>query len=403
MSEKNGFLNWLGLKSIPDWGKSKTLGVFIGFALMCLAFVTLLIGLFAIFGLSKALYLYAAGGDQAKDASEAIRNIGLLVVALVALPFTIYRLKLTTEQNRHNEDVMFNEKLNDANNDLHARYQTSEKQEDRYVDVWKDDIIRRNGAIDRLEALAIERPAMAPRIARMLCVYLREMTRDYPAEKMPQGLEGFELRKWANDLEVKRSDMETAAQVLGRLHEQTKVPATELAIDLTGVNLQAMQLDGLNFEHAKMNNSALDGAKILFANFTRAQLNYATLVNASLHRAKLVEAEMRSATLDGANLMGVSLEAADLGYASFNEKTDLRAVHATGATLRSVNLKDVPNLGDLVTSAFGDATVMLPDDIKPLVKDKWPTSALNYKEYLKEWALFKKDPDAYIPPQLRKE
>lgn len=82
---------------------------------------------------------------------------------LIALPFTALRLKHTATQTRHAANVLFNEKLNDANTDLHARYQTTEKQEDgTYVDLWQDDIIRRNGAIDRLEALAVEDPSFAP-------------------------------------------------------------------------------------------------------------------------------------------------------------------------------------------------------------------------------------------------
>jgi hypothetical protein len=288
--------------------------------------------------------------------------------AMVALPFTALRLKHTAAQTQHAANVLFNEKLNDANNDLHARYQTSEKQENGYIDVWKDDIIRRNGAIDRLEALAVERPAMAPRIARMLCVYLREMTRDHPAEKMPEGLTVEEIWKWANGLKVQRSDMETAAQVLGRLHELTQVPVEDLAIDLTGVNLQAMQLSALNFEQATLERAAMDGVEL-----NRAILNRAILNGAILNRA------------------------------IFNEETNLRAVHATAAALRSVNLKDVPNLDGLVKSAFGDASVILPDDIKPLVKDKWPDHELDYLEYTKEWERFKKDPDAYVPPQDHEE
>ncbi|MBU0643346.1 MAG: pentapeptide repeat-containing protein, partial [Alphaproteobacteria bacterium] len=271
---------------------------------------------------------------------------------LIALPFTALRLKHTATQTRHAADVLFNEKLNDANTDLHARYQTTEKQEDgTYVDIWKDDIVRRNGAIDRLEALAVEDPSFAPRIARILCVYLKEMSSEHRAEEMPQGLYGVAIRDWARGLTVKRSDMETAAQVLGRLHDKTGVPAKDLAIDLSRVNLQAMRLSELNFEHATMN--------------------------------------------------GVKLNGAELSGASLNGDTDLTAVHATGAALRAVNLKGVPKLEDLVTSAFGDASVILPDDIKHLVKDTWPDEELDDKEYHEEWNRFAKELKAYVPPQRR--
>lgn len=386
--------------------------------------------------------------------------------ALVALPFTVIRLKLTTEQNRHNADVLYNEKLNNANADLHAMRQVTVpvldkngKETTKRETIWTDDIIRRNGAIDRLGTLAFERPAMATRIARMLCVYLREMTRDYPAEKMPKGMEPDEIWEWANALELKRSDMETAARVLGHLHLFTKVPAKHLAIDLKGVNLQAMQLDNSNFEHAKMDKAALDGtdlvraklneaklngaklngtklhsaelhsaeldgaelngakllwAKLNSARLNEAELNGAELHSAELHRAVLLRAKLNGAKLywaklngaaliatklNGAKLMWVELNGANLMGVELNEETDLNPMSALGTALRSVNLKDVPNLDNLVKSAFGDASVILPDDIKPLVKGKWPKYVLDNKEYDEEWARFKEDPDAYIPPQ----
>ncbi len=336
---------------------------------------------------------------------------------LIALPFTALRLKHTATQTRHAADVLFNEKLNDANTDLHARYQTTEKQEDgTYVDLWQDDIIRRNGAIDRLEALAVEDPSFAPRIARILCVYLREMSSEHRAEEMPQGLQGVAIRDWARGLTVKRSDMETAAQVLGRLHDKTGVSPENLAIDLSRVNLQAMRLSELNFEHAtmngvklngaelsgaKLNRAELNGAELNFAELNFAELNGAELYGAELNWAKLNLAKLNGAKLDWAKLNGAKLNFAELIGASLNGDTDLTAVHATGAALRAVNLKDVPNLEDLVTSAFGDASVILPDGIKHLVKDTWPDEELDDKEYHEERNRFAKELKAYVPPQRR--
>lgn len=284
--------------------------------------------------------------------------------AVVALPFTVLRLKLSTEQNRHNQDVLYNDKLHNAITDLHARYQRTDVEDKDRHDVWEDDIIRRVGAIDRLEALVQERNEMAPRIARTLCVYLKEMTREHPATPYPEDRSGESLETWRNKIAAKkRADMEAAAQVLGRLPKILKLnPKTdeqryrEIGVDLAETNLQGMALSYLDFCYARAERASLEGA------------------------------ELNGAVLDEAVL---------------DEFTDLRAVRSTGAALRSVSLENVKNLENLLEGAFGDASVTLPKDAQPLVANKWPDSELEYDEYEKEWTLFKKDPDAYIPPQLR--
>ncbi|UWQ00762.1 pentapeptide repeat-containing protein [Aliiroseovarius crassostreae] len=357
--------------------------------------------------------------------------------ATVALPFTIIRLRLTNEQNRHAENVLFNTKLNEAVESLHARYQATEwKRKDGYVDIWKDDIIKRNGAIDRLESLAIERKKEAPRIARTLCVYLRELTREYPAQTPPKGT-AHEIGDWAQNLQVKRSDMESAAQVLGRLSEKAGVPPKDLAIDLSGVNLQAMRLDHLNFEYAILNDCHLDGARLNAvklngaalngAMLNGARLNWAEVNKADLNQAQLHEAQLHGAQLNWAGLIGAELKAAKLNFAKLNganlfsaklnkagligaqlhgaklnNPTDLKDAQATTSSLRSVNLSHVQHVAEFVKSAFGDRSVILPDDV-PFPIDRWPDAELDDKTYRDEYARFLSDPNTYIPPQHRND
>jgi len=337
--------------------------------------------------------------------------------ALVALPFTIYRLKLTTEQNRHNEDVLFNEKLHQANNDLHAMRQVTKEGETH----WEDDIIRRNGAIDRLEALAIERPATAPRIARILCVYLKEMTKEYQAEKSPDGSYDHGYLLSTNFHELARSDMENAAQVLGRLHANTKLSPKLLSIDLSNVNLQAMDLSGLNFDGAILKAANLEETDLQLttlkaARLERAKLNGSNMSAADLRRAKLHSAKLNSVDLSAANLSDAQLDRAefkgsDLSYAilhntsldsaKFNYVTDLTGIEASGVLLISADLSDTHGIGDLLEASLGDANTLLPkNSTRP---DHWPAGIIDIRERWAKWELFKQNPDAYVPPQLRKE
>ncbi|KPN63356.1 Uncharacterized protein YjbI, contains pentapeptide repeats [Aliiroseovarius crassostreae] len=342
--------------------------------------------------------------------------------ATIALPFTIIRLRLTNEQTRHAENVLFNTKLNEAVESLHARYQATEwKRKDGYVDIWKDDIIKRNGAIDRLENLAIERPEEAPRIARILCVYLKEMSKEHPPETPPKGTAPDELIRWARGLKIKRADMQAALHALARIHQETKIPPKELGIDLYKVNLQAMtfkqpRFNAPNFEHAVLSDSYLDGANLIGTKLNRATLNRASLIGAKLDWAELENAELNGAKIVGAqlseaNLTQAKLQFAELGYTScfntyFNgavlNGTILTGVKTNGASFRNVDLSMLMNVDELIEHAFGDRSVILPDDV-PFPIDRWPDAKLDNEAYWQEYRRFLSDPGPYIPPQHRND
>ncbi|MEL6102290.1 MAG: hypothetical protein AAFR68_13375, partial [Pseudomonadota bacterium] len=176
---------------------------------------TLVIGLFLLI-LATIGVPITQRGDTPKELADAflfyvLRIAGLTTVlgALIALPFTLIRLKLTQKQTDTATETLFNEKINAAANDLHAQRRISEwKRKDGYVDIWEDDIIKRNAAIDRLQGLADEYKGeygAAARIARLLSVYVRELTREYPAKTAPDDASPNELRKWAGKLEPARS------------------------------------------------------------------------------------------------------------------------------------------------------------------------------------------------------
>jgi uncharacterized protein YjbI with pentapeptide repeats len=341
--------------------------------------------------------------------------------AMVALPFTIYRLKLTTEQNEeirkqslHNSDVLYNQKLRDAQIDLYARYQKTKKLKDRsYIDVWADDVLLRNSAIDRLNERAVERPQMAKRIARILCHYLKEMTREYPPQQPPEDKD--ELKAWTQSLSVKRTDMENAAQVLGGLAKATGIPSTDLNIDLAGANLQAMNLSRCNFSNAQLKNCALDGANFELSNFTNANFSQATCVGSNFHRAELLRASMKSTTLQyaileqtelqytqlqGANLSRAFLNAALFYWTAVDKNTSFENSYAYGAGIFATDLSEAQGVKHLISDAFGSPIVSLPDDIE--LPEHWPTGRMSESQLIEEWRDFQmRGIDNYIPPQRR--
>ncbi|MEO0658135.1 MAG: pentapeptide repeat-containing protein [Pseudomonadota bacterium] len=332
---------------------------------------TLVIGLFLLI-LATIGVPITQRGDTPKELADAflfyvLRIAGLTTVlgAVIALPFTLIRLKLTQKQTDTATETLFNEKINAAANDLHAQRRISEwKRKDGYVDIWEDDIIKRNAAIDRLQGLADEYKGeygAAARIARLLSVYVRELTREYPAKTAPDDASPNELRKWAGKLEPARSDMEKAVQTLGRIRPLLGGKETPDAIDLSGANLQGFRLSALDFRNARLSAARLQGA-----NLVGAQLQGAILIEARLQEADLNGARLQEADLNGARLQGAFLSGAE-----FDEATSLKDATLRGASLWEVDCTRLPQFTDRLDDIFADASVTPPGGARP-GDDGWP-------------------------------
>lgn len=436
---KNTWLGWFGYQRPPDFNKARWLGPLVAIVLVLFT-TTLFIGIAS--QLFRAVFLI--------ETVPNIRDAGLAFAAIVGFPFIVWRSVVAHRQVETARDELFNDKIKEATDNLHARAQVSRKIRGKTVNVWEDDIVRRNGAIDRLEALAVERPDMAPRVARTLCVYLREMTRLNPPTPAPREATHKDFSAWQKGLSVKRFDMEMAAQALGRLPEKTGVSPKDLEVDLSEVNLQSMRLNDLNFEYAIFNRTHLDSAnldgtklngarldwvelngaslkstklnraEIKLTWLTRARLDGAELCNAqiknsnfalaNLGKAKLIGADLTASRFKGAFLAGGHLEAAKLQAANFsdvlfdgttfNEQTDFSRIQSiAGAAFIRVDLSGVHSLEKIVSTAIGDASVVLPADIEPPAH--WPSFRMGPPAFSREAERYRSNPDTYVPPQHR--
>ena len=291
--------------------------------------------------------------DDNRELFRILRIAGLTTVlgAIVALPVSLTRLRLTREQVATAERSLFNEKINAALEDLYSRRQFTLQAEDGTPkgDVWHDDITRRNAAIDRLERLALEDKSFAPDIARMLAIYVRELSKENPAEKPPQTKDLKVLERWAKGLTPNRTDMENAAQTLGRLMgnprlREKDIDLRTLPLDLRNTNLQAFDLKGLCFERARLTEAQLQGARLERAQLrgvflVEAELQEASLSEARLQDARLNRAQLQGANLDGARLQGAALSGAQLQEASLSEAR-LQGARLGGAQLQGAYLVD---------------------------------------------------------------
>lgn len=254
------FLNYLrerlGIRRMPVWS-------FILGAVLWVGIVTVLTaGLFGLIidVLSDAVPRRDVSDDVWEFRFKLVQLTALTTVlgAAIALPLTMARLRLTRRTNKTAEEALFNDKINEATKGLYARRQVSKQiANGTYDDHWHDDIVQRNAAINRLEGLAQEKPTEVPRIARLLSVYVRELSAEVYVQAPPFDAEPEALWAWVNALPKLRSDMEKAAQTLGGLADIAPDPLANGEIDLSGANLQAAAL-----RRAKLNNAVLKDAQL---------------------------------------------------------------------------------------------------------------------------------------------
>lgn len=361
MSDQNNpptFFDWLGLNDPRSY--PKVFGHFVGFflTLVLLAFVVLFV------------MAFAAAFVLVFDAFTGTASIGLgaLLVALLGAPFLIWRtivaqntLDTARKEAKLKEESLFNDKINAAAKDLAATYQVTEpaKEDGKqiFVTKWKDDLVTRAAAIDRLEGLAIDAIARkdyppARRIARMLSHYVQELSKEHPpisplnfeSEAQAHNWRYTEFRKHC------RQDMERAVQSLGRINPKDEAARDAFMprnINLTSCNLQGFDLRGGRFQ----------GTRLRQANLQAADLEGAHLECSDLTEADLRDADLRKAHLQGAMLFQAKMSA----------RTKIVDCKFSGAAVFFVDVETITQLRDY----WDDIKAFLPD-MPAKAPDHWP-------------------------------
>lgn len=361
-----------------------------------------------------AVFFPDASSDESMQRRHATLLLSLLAAigALVGLVFGLIRLfaverqtKAQEEKNTLEGEALFNDKMTAATTDIYSRRQTG-------GNTWQDDVPRRNSAIDRLEGLVHERPDQAPRVARLLSVYLRELSGadEVPAQthryirahalmypkggSMPLSAEEAAqeldvtvadislaaLRTWAYTLKP-RSDMENAVQTLGRLRAIAGVDADAVTIDLRAANLQGIDFEGGNFNRAR-----LEGAQLQRATLWHTQMEGADLRNAQMQGVYLMLTQMQGADLSWAQMQG-----ADIRSTKFDAQTKLPLADLAGAAIHHTDLSALNVSPKQLEATFGDRSVTLPSPF--MWPRPWPNETLGAYFYTR-WRAFQ----ATLPP-----
>lgn len=317
--ENRGLADWLGFKNKPDFSKARSLGYFCGSILTLFAAAMVFAALITLSDFVQAILRLGPYGLDVDGSS--IRNIGLVLVALLGAPFVIWRSIVAARQVEIADESLFNDKINAAATDLAAQKNVTEiivnGAEKSAFQTVEDDLVRRAAAIDRLEGLAFERDEVAPRIVRLLATYVRG---NFPCANLEQTVPPFSRK-------VPRMDLQKAIDTIGRIHKlAVGVDRTHWRIDLKGVDLDGVNFQGGYFWAVDMSGSRLEACLLGEANFegcllTGSLLNFSDFFRADFKGAKLNNVIVSQSSgwvgaLGTANLYGATFIAADLSGVS---------------------------------------------------------------------------------------
>ena len=241
--------------------------------------------------------------DGKESGSTTIRNLGLLVFALIALPLAIWRSSVAHRQSVTAQHGLLNE-----------RYQKGAEM------LGSEALAVRLGGIYALGRLAEQHTEEYHlQIMRLFCAYVRDLPADELTETIrPSPVSPVRIEKSFSFLRSSPSIREDVQAVVtfigkrsdhGRKLEKSQYPT--ITIDLSRGALAFAELNGANLAGATLYKVNLSGARLLKANLSStvlvdARLTGALLGNADISGAQLYLAKMGDAFLDGANLTGSS-------------------------------------------------------------------------------------------------
>ena len=231
-----------------------------------------------------------------ESGSNTIRNLSLVLVAIIGLPLAIGRSILAQRQAETAQRSLLNE-----------RYQKGAEM------LGSEMLPVRLGGVHALAHLAREHPGeYHSKIMSLLCAF---------ACNPPDSDEAQEEELRADVQAVMEAiSARNKAQIKEENHILKLSGAFLEKVTISDGNLAGLFLDRASLKGAFLYGTNLSGAIMFFASLEKADLGgadlqYAQLSNADLTNASLYTADLRNADLCDANLTGTDLRKANLGGA----------------------------------------------------------------------------------------
>ena len=290
-----------------------------------------------------------------ESGSATIRNLGLVLAGIIALPLAIWRSIVAQKQAnaaQRQSDTAQRSLLNE-------RYQKAAEMLGSPV------LPVRLGGIYALQSLADEHPKeFHVQAMRLLCSFVRNPIHD-------ETLRPTEFQK---ELKIEiRQDVDAAIKVIGGRHESSIVLErnSEFELDLKGADMRGIQLGNVNLSRAMFHDAQFAYANVWNTDMTDVFLTSANLFNAEFSRMKMKQvrfwrnsdisksrfhhSDMRKASFSYSSMYDVSFDRIDLSGAEivnsdlsgnsffFNcnlSKTNISEVNLSGVSFSGSDLSE---------------------------------------------------------------
>lgn len=297
-----------------------------------IAFVLVMAILAVGSGIAWCLWGWLQGGGDAESNGETLRNVSIMLGAVVALVFAFWRSWVAERQ------------ANTARRSLaYERFQKG-------VEMIGSPVLSvRLGGIYALDHLAEGWWGHHVQVMRVLCAFVRNPPHDHDAP---------------------RPDVQDAISVIGRRRTKDRIrreKASKYRPDLSQANLRGLKMGRMKFSRCNFKGADLSGATLTGCDLSGAWLDEAILRGATLNGASLEKATLTGADLAGvksavsANFTNASMQSADLSYANLQ-----------GAEFRHATLDGVDLTGTVFIEGALEAkglTQKQIDSAKPLAND----------------------------------
>ncbi|SLN45600.1 Secreted effector protein pipB2 [Falsiruegeria litorea R37] len=272
--------------------------------------------------------------------SEAIRNTGLALAAVIGVPFLIWRSIVAQKQVDVAEQGQITDRISKAVEGLGAEKTVKKQRQDNggnltyekdgngkpiyskplMIEVSQPNLEVRIGALYSLERIAQDSDRDHEQIMEILCAYVRQNAPLGPPKPLPKeytdkiaGLRhkgkpdlmehekasdvAKKIRCWVGELRKPREDISVALTVLGR-RTQRQISLEHgfydrngewqgFRLNLRDTNLTNCDLSGYNFRNVDFSGSDLRGAILTHTELQCANFRVADLTGANLVHAKL--------------------------------------------------------------------------------------------------------------------
>ena len=264
--------------------------------------------------------------------TQGLRDLALIAVALVGVPFVIWRTIATHFQSRAAlRQAETASKRHEQQTDADRQRRISDSFARAIEQLGSEKLEVRLGAIYALERIARESPTDHWPIMETLTAYVREKGPRIPGD--PEESEQLKDMRDEEDTDPRTlsADVQAALTVVGRRrheHDPDRLHLDLSSLDLSYANLREAHLEKCDLSGSFLINAGLNGAKLCgaelrgaclhgaglqFADLTRARLPHASLADADLEGAVLDTVDLTRATLSGARLVAADLQKGVVG------------------------------------------------------------------------------------------